>query len=125
MALATAPVTTTALCGGRRIFLDLHPLEMRPLDSVAKAHWQSTRGSLGTRDESSGTEALIVQRSSISDHIVSPERVDKVAKEVKERLALLELASSLNRDDILDERLRSRCSSRRSSNVRTRAAFFR
>ena len=42
MALATAPVTTTALCGGRRIFLDLHPLEMRPLDSVAKAHRRST-----------------------------------------------------------------------------------
>ena len=42
MALATAPVPTTALRGGRRIFLDLHPLEMRPLDSVAKAHRRST-----------------------------------------------------------------------------------
>ena len=43
VAPVTAPVPTTALRGGRRIFLDLHLLEMRPLDSVAKAHWRSTR----------------------------------------------------------------------------------
>ena len=48
VAPVTAPGPTTALRGGRRIFLDLHPLEMRPLDNVAKAHQRSTSGSLGT-----------------------------------------------------------------------------
>ena len=49
VAPVTAPGPTTALRGGRRIFLvDLHPLEMRPLDSVAKAHRRNTSGSLGT-----------------------------------------------------------------------------
>ena len=56
MALATAPVPTTALLGGRRIILDLHPLDMRPLDSVAKAHRRSTSGSL---DSSIGARRMM------------------------------------------------------------------
>ena len=31
------------------IFWDLHPLETRLFDSVAKAHWRRTRGSRGNR----------------------------------------------------------------------------
>ena len=51
-ASAASPYTAQVPAGASdtgAIFWDLHPLETRLFDSVAKAHWRRTRGSRGNR----------------------------------------------------------------------------